>query len=122
VPSLAESLSQVMTIQGARAAALIDIATGMIVQSAGQLADDFPAAAASRAGEAQIARDLLDPGRPLGDLDEISLITTGRLQVSKILGHRPGEGLLLFVDLDRARVNMALASLRIGQIAPQVLA
>jgi hypothetical protein len=122
VPTLAESLSQIMTIQGARAAALIDIATGMIVQSAGQLAGDFTAAAASMADEAQIARDLPGPGRAHADLDEISLITTGRLQVSKILGHRPGEGLLLFVDLDRARVNMALASLRIGQIAPQVLA
>jgi hypothetical protein len=122
VPSLAESLSQVMTIQGARAAALIDIATGMIVQSAGQLAGDFPAAAASMAGEAQMARDLLGPGPAHSDLDEISLITADRLQVSKVVGHRSGEGLLLFVDLDRARVNMALAALRIGQIAPQVLA
>jgi hypothetical protein len=122
VPSLAESLSQVMTIQGARAAALIDIATGMVVQSAGQPAGDFPAAAASMAGEARTARDLLGPGRAGGDLDEISLITAGRLYVSKILGDRSGEGLVLFVDLDRARVNMALAARRVGQIAPQVLA
>jgi hypothetical protein len=35
---------------------------------------------------------------------------------------RPGEGLLLFVDVDRARANPALASLRIGQAAPGVLA
>lgn len=42
MPSLAESLSQVMTIQGARAAALIDIATGMIVQSAGQHHRSWP--------------------------------------------------------------------------------
>ena len=122
MPSLAESLSQVMAVEGVRAAALIDVATGMIVRSAGEPAGDFPAAAASIAGEARMARTMLGPGRTGGDLDEISLVTDGRLQLSKILGPRFGEGLLLFVDLDRARVNMALASLRIGQLAPQVLA
>jgi hypothetical protein len=122
VPSLSESLDRVMTIQGARAAALIDIATGMIVLSAGQVAGDFPAAAASMAGEAQTARDVFGRGQDDGDLDQISLVTAGRLQVSAVVGHRSGAGLLLFVDLDRARANMALALLRIGELAPQVLA
>ena len=122
MPSLSESLDRVMTIQGARAAALIDIATGMIVQSAGQPAGDFPAAAASMAGEAQTARDVLGRGQDDGDLDQISLITAGRLHVSAVVGPRSGDGLLLFVDLDRARANMALALLRIGELAPQVLA
>ena len=122
MPSLSESLSQVMTVQGARAAALIDIATGMIVRSAGVLAGDFPAAAAGLAAEARLARDALGPDRTAGDLDEISLVTGSRVHVSKILGARFGEGVLLFVDLDRTRVNMALALLRIGQLAPQVLA
>src|SRR5215472_8129541 len=86
VPSLSESLSQVMTVQGARAAALIDVATGMIVRSAGVLAGDFPAAAASMAAEARLARDVLGPGPAGGDLDEISLVTADRVHVSKILG------------------------------------
>jgi hypothetical protein len=122
VPSLADSLSQVMTIQGARAAALIDIATGMIVASAGQLAGDFPAAAADMAGEAQTARVLAGLGQDGGDLEESSLVAAGRLHVSRVLGAQAGDGLLLFPGLDRARANMALASLRISQIAPQVLA
>jgi hypothetical protein len=32
------------------------------------------------------------------------------------------SGVLLFVDLDRTRGNMALASLRAGQLAPAILA
>jgi hypothetical protein len=122
VPNLADSLSQVMMIQGARAAALVDIATGMIVASAGQLAGDFPAAAASMADEAQSARVLAGPGQDGGDLEEVSLIAAGRLHVSRVLGPQAGDGLLLFAALDRARANMALASLRISQVAPQVLA
>ncbi len=123
MPSLAESFNEVMAVEGVRVAALIDIATGMVVRSAGEPAGDFPAAAASTAGEARAARTMLGPGRTGGgDLDEIALVTGGRLQLSKVLGPRFGEGLLLFVDLDRARVNMGLASLQIGRLAAGILA
>jgi hypothetical protein len=74
------------------------------------------------ADEARTVRGALGPGRPGGGLDEISLVTEGRLHVSKVLDSRLGEGLLLFVDLDRTRVNIALASLRVGRLAPAVLA
>jgi hypothetical protein len=33
-----------------------------------------------------------------------------------------GDGMVLFVDLDRSRINVALASLRVGQAAQAVLA
>jgi hypothetical protein len=111
-----------MDVQGVRAAALIDIDTGMIVRSIGIRDPDFPAAAASMADEARLARAALGPGHLGGDLDEISLVTTGQLHLSKILVTRPGDGLLLFVDLDRNRVNMALASLQVRELAPAVLA
>jgi len=74
------------------------------------------------ADEARTARAVLGPGRPGGDLDEIFLVTESRLHVGKILSSRLGEGMLLFVDLDRARVNIALASLRVGQLASAILA
>jgi hypothetical protein len=122
VSSLTESLRQVMAVDGVRAAALIDIATGMVVRSAGEEGTGFPVVAASMADEARKARAVLGPGRPGGDLEEISLITGDRLHVTKVLGSRLGEGMLLFVDLDRTRVNIALAGLRIGQLAPAVMA
>jgi hypothetical protein len=122
VSSLTESLRRVLAVEGVRTAALIDIATGMIVRAAGEHDEGLPAAAASMASEARLARASLGPARPGGDLDEISLVTSGRLHLSKVLGSRTGEGLLLFVDLDRTRVNIALASLRVGQLAPAMLA
>jgi hypothetical protein len=111
-----------MAVQGVRAAALIDIETGMIVRSMGVQGSGFPAAAASMADEARLARAALGPGEPGGGLDEISLVTAGQLHLSKVLNTRPGDGLLLFVDLDRSRVNMALAALQVRQLAPAVLA
>ena len=111
-----------MAVDGVRAAALIDIATGMVVESDGEEGTDFPAVAAGMADEARMARAVLGPGRPGGDLEEISVITAGRMHLSKILGSRLGDGLLLFVDVDRNRVNIALASLQVGQLTPSVLA
>jgi hypothetical protein len=67
-------------------------------------------------------RAALGPGRPGGDLEEIALVTGQRLHVSRVLSSRPGEGLLLFADLDRTRANIALASLQVGRLAPAVLA
>jgi hypothetical protein len=124
VPGLAGALHEVMAVEGVRTVALIDIATGMIVRSVGETGEagtDFPAAAASLADEVRIAWAMLGPDQAGGDLAEISLVSANRLHISRVLGSAPGEGCLLFVDLDRSRVNIALASLRIGQLAPAVL-
>ena len=94
----------------------------MIVRSAGEQDANLLVAAASVADEARAAREALGPRQPAGELDEITTVTDSRLQLAKILGKQPGEGFLLFVDMDRARANVALASLRVGQLAPTVLA
>lgn len=120
--SLTDSLRQVMAVDGVRAAALIDIATGMVVGSEGEEGTDLSAVAATLADEVRLARSALGPGRPGGDLEDISLVTAGRVHMTKILGARLGEGIFLFVDVDRTRVNMALASLRVGELVPAILA
>lgn len=119
---LEESLRHVLAADGVRGVALIDIATGMIVCSAGDEGADLPAAAVSLADEARTARVVLGPGQPGGHLEEISLVAERRVHVSKVLDFPLGEGMLLYVDLDRSRANIGLASLRIGQLAPAVLA
>jgi hypothetical protein len=123
VPSLDESLRRILAVEGVRSVALIDLATGMVVRSAGDEPETLPAAAASLAEEARAASGAQGPEQPGGALDEISLLTAGRLQLTKVLdARRPGEGLLLYVDVDRAHANPALATLRVGQAAPAVLA
>jgi hypothetical protein len=115
---LHESLHEVLAVEGVRIAALIDIATGMIVRSAGKVSTDLSAAAACIAEEVRIARD----ASGARDLDEIAVVTGTRLHVSKVLHTAPGEGLVLFVDLERSKSNAALASLQVSRLAPAVLA
>jgi hypothetical protein len=122
VSSLEESLQQVLSVDGVRAVALIDIATGTVVCSAGPGGPELAEAAPCVADEARACRVMLGPDRPGGDLDEISLLTAGRIQLARVVSTRPAEGLLLFADLDQARANLGLAARRIGRVAESVLA
>jgi hypothetical protein len=112
-------------VEGVRAAALVDVGTGMVVRSVGDvthLGDDLPAAAASMADEARLAGQSLGPARPGGDLEEIAMVTAKRFHLLKVLELRRGDGLLLFVDFDRSLTNIALAAWEVGQLAPALLA
>lgn len=120
--TLQESLHRFLAVEGVRTAALIDIATGMIVRSVGKPDPDLASTAACVADEARAARGALGGDGQADGLVEITAVTGSRLQVSRVLQHAPSEGLLLFVDLERDKSNMGLASLRIGELAPTVLA
>ena len=101
---------------------LIDVATGMIVRSVGsrtRIWPPLPPAWPTRSG-------------PRGALSAVAVrratwSTSPRSRPADfsyrgVLQGSPGEGLLLFVDLERAKSNVGLASLRIGQLAAAVLA
>lgn len=120
--SLQGALHQVLAIDGVRTVALIDIASGTVVRSVGEHDAGFAAAAASVTDEVRAAREALGTRLSVGGLDELTVVTQSRLHLTKILQDYPGEGFLLFVDMDRTRTNVALASLRIGQLASAVLA
>ena len=122
MPALIDSLRSILEIEGARTAALVDAATGMVVRSAGEEGAELPAAGACLADEARLAAVALGPASPGGELAEVAVVTSSRFQLLTVLDSRPGEGTLLFVDLDRSRTNMALATLQVGRSAPDLLA
>ena len=119
---LQESLRRFLAVEGVRTAALIDVATGMIVRSVGKPDPDLPTVAARAADEVSVIRSSLGPAGPADELIEIITTTSSRIHVSRILQSSPSDGLLLFVDLERAKSNPGLAALRVGEFAPAVLA
>jgi hypothetical protein len=122
VPSLNESLEQILRVEGARTVALVDVGTGMVVGSVGDEPAGLPAAAAGLADETRLASAALGDARPGGDLEELLLVTENRFHLVKILDRREEDGLLLFVELDRARTNIALAAQQVARAASAVLA
>jgi len=119
---LQASLRQFLAVEGVRTAAVIDIATGMIVRSVGKPDPDLAATAACVADEARVAQGIPSADSRAGDLVEIATVTGSRLQVSRVLQGTPAPGLLLFVDLERGKSNLGLAALQISQLSPAVLA
>lgn len=120
MPDLSQYLNQILRSNGAKTAALVDVATGMVVRAAGQAGTALRDAAAGVADEARLASAALGGASGGGQLEEILMITRERFQLLKVLDWRQGDGLLLFVDLERAGTNLGLAAWEVSQAAASV--
>ena len=117
---LDESIRQILSVEGTRSAAVIDAGTGMIVCSAGALDPGIPEAAAAMAEEAR-AVGSAEPGSAQGALEEIATMSDRWCHLLEVLEFRRGEGLLLYVDVDRSMTNVALAGLQVRKLIPGLL-
>jgi hypothetical protein len=114
-------LGEVLRIDGVRAAVLIDPATGMIICSAGELNARLAEAADSMADEIRAVMNAT--GSQLGGdgLEEISVLTQRRCHLLEVIELSAGGSLVLFVEVDRAMSNVALAGWHIRQLLPTLL-
>ena len=104
--SVQEALTQLLTVDGAMCAALVDSGSGMLLGSAGSGLDLELAAA----GNTEVVRAKLKTMKSLGLQDSIDdiLITLGS-QYHIIRPVAQKEGLFLYLVLDKQRSNRALA-------------
>ena len=111
--NLADSLNDLMSLEGAQASAIVDYNTGMTLASAGSGVDMELAAA----GNTEVVRAKMKTMKALGineNIDDI-LITLGK-QYHII---RPSEkipGLFVYYVLDNKRANLALARRKIADV------
>ena len=101
-----ESLKDLLHLDGALCAALVDSNSGMMLGSAGSGLDLELAAA----GNTEVVRSKMKTMRSLGLTDNIEdiLITLGK-QSHLIRPVAQKEGLFVYLVLDRGRANLALA-------------
>ena len=104
--TIKQGLDEVMTIDGAMCAALVDSASGMILGQIGTGLDLEIAAA----GNTEVVRSKMKTMRALGlnDAVEDMLITLGK-QYHIIRPMAKKEGLFLYFVLDKSKSNLALA-------------
>ena len=104
--SIKQTLEDILTIEGAMCAAVVDSSSGMILGTAGSGVDMEIAAA----GNTEVVRAKLKTMRALGlnDVIEDMLITLGK-QYHIIRPSGSQEGVFLYVVLDKQRANLALA-------------
>lgn len=104
--NLKDSLTALLTIDGALCAALVDANSGMMLGSAGQGVDLDVAAA----GNTEVVRAKIKTMKALNLRDEIEdiLITLGK-QYHVIRPVTKSPGLFFYLVLDKGRSNLALA-------------
>ncbi|MEV5572260.1 hypothetical protein AB0L06_19620 [Spirillospora sp. NPDC052269] len=104
------SLKDMMSIDGAIGAAVVDFGSGMALGvQGGSKALDLQVAAA---GNTEVMRSKMRTIEQLGLKDEIEdiLITlSGQYHIIRPVTGRKGKGLFLYLALDRGRANLALA-------------
>ena len=110
-----ESLGAAMQIDGALASALVDIQSGMHL---GATTTGFNAELAG-AGNSDVVRAELRAMMAMGMRDQIEdiLVTLGtQYHLIRLIGTK----LFLYLALDRAQANLALARFKLGEIAQEL--
>jgi hypothetical protein len=104
--TVTDSLKQLLRIDGAMCAALVDANSGMMLGSAGSGLDLELAAA----GNTEVVRAKLKTMQVLGLTDTIEdiLITLGK-QYHIIRPVQAKQGIFLYIVLDKAKANLAMA-------------
>jgi predicted regulator of Ras-like GTPase activity (Roadblock/LC7/MglB family) len=115
--SIKESLDQMLTVDGAQCAAIVDSSSGMLLGSVGTGVDMELAAA----GNTEVVRAKNKTMQSLGLKDTIDdiLITLGK-QYHIIRPLVTKEGVFIYLVLDKARANLALARRKVQELEKQI--
>ena len=113
MPSIQDSLNALMTSDGSICGALVDSTSGMLMGSVGSGVDMELAAA----GNTEVVRAKIKTMRALGLNDTIDdiLITLGK-QYHIIRPLATKDGIFIYLVLDKARANLALARRKVQDI------
>jgi hypothetical protein len=111
--NLNDSLSDLMTMDGALCAAVVDYSSGMMLGSIGSGVDMELAAA----GNTEVVRAKMKTMKALGLNDNIDdiLITLGK-QYHLIRPSQKLAGIFVYYVLDKARSNLALARRKVADV------
>ncbi len=111
--NLNDSLSDLMTMDGALCAAVVDYSSGMMLGSVGTGVDMELAAA----GNTEVVRAKMKTMKALGLNDNIDdiLITLGK-QYHIIRPSQRLSGIFVYYVLDKARSNLALARRKVADV------
>jgi predicted regulator of Ras-like GTPase activity (Roadblock/LC7/MglB family) len=112
MPNVAESLDELVELAGAQCAALVDSDSGMILGQSG-FSPDMEVAAA---GNTEVIRAQMKALRTLGQdevIDDILITLSTQYDILRPLKANPS--IFLYVTLDKAKANLALARYRVSE-------
>lgn len=118
--NLDQSVQELLAIDGATAASLVDAASGMALAQGGHPGFDLGIAAA---GNSNVVRAKLQTMKELGlsgKIDDILITLDDQYHLINVLDGDYTGGLFVYLVLDRARANLALARHKLSAIAGRI--
>ena len=115
--NITPSLESLVAVDGAMVAALVDSSTGMLLGEAGSGMDLETAAA----GNTEVVRAKLRTGKSLGlndSIDDILITLSTQYHIIRPLAKTPE--VFIYLVLDRAKSNLALARMKVKEIDGQL--
>ncbi|MFD6817069.1 hypothetical protein ACFWCH_09155 [Microbacterium sp. NPDC060132] len=117
---LEQSVQELLTIDGAVGVAIADSASGMALAQGGHPAFDLGVAAA---GNSNVVRAKLQTMKELGiasRIDDILITLDDQYHLINVLSSSGTEGLFVYLVLDKAKANLALARHKLATVAGQI--
>ena len=116
VADIEMALKEAMTIEGALGVALVDYSSGMTLGTAGGSEIDLAVAAAGNTDVVRAKLRTLELLRLPDQIEDILISLDTQYHIIRPLSSRTGSGLFLYMALNRARANLALARHQLRQI------
>ncbi|GAA1047561.1 MULTISPECIES: hypothetical protein [Rothia] len=114
------SIQELLSIEGANGAALVDISSGMALASGGNPGFDLTVAAA---GNSNVVRAKLKTMNDLGlegNIEDIMITLNSQYHLINVLNASETAGLFVYLVLDRNTANLALARHKLNTIANRI--
>jgi predicted regulator of Ras-like GTPase activity (Roadblock/LC7/MglB family) len=130
VPGIDECLIEVMRLPGARGASVVDWTSGLALGSIGESPnDDHEATAAETAEVARMAAEqpvfaqveAPPDGLPAPAVEDVIVTTAPGYHILRFIETAFDSSVFLHLWLDRADGNLALARIRLGEIAERLV-
>ncbi|HJD50539.1 MAG TPA: hypothetical protein H9908_01505 [Candidatus Rothia avistercoris] len=114
------SIQELLSIEGATGAALVDISSGMALASGGSPGFDLTVAAA---GNSNVVRAKLKTMNDLGlngNIEDIMITLSSQYHLINVLNASETSGLFVYLVLDRNTANLALARHKLNAISDRI--
>jgi hypothetical protein len=111
------ALKEAMTIEGALGVALVDVTSGLALGTLGGGRDlDLNTAAAGNTDVMRAKQRTMEMLGITGAIDDILITLSGQYHLIRPLTSKTGNGLFLYLALDRKRANLAMARRQLQQV------
>lgn len=115
--SLQQSIQDLLSIEGATGAAIVDLSSGMALATGGNPGFNLDVAAAGNASVIQTKlRTMADMGLS-DEIEDILITLGGQYHLVNVMNEDTTKGLFVYLTLNRNQANLALARHKLRNVA-----